>query len=233
MLFFESAIIRENIVFQHAGQLLAGGTFTSSNNSAAYTIYWPHNGTNAYQYWQFSNPWVIRDGETKKFYSPSYSTSTGVTTFKQLDLFANMSFSANSYSNSIGDIGGPANWYGGGSVSNLIPSIAYNHTGYQFDLVNNQTKYAGNSMYLYKHQGMVHPFATVSTGIRIIDYDSDGYNFYDDAFPSINTQNSDSDGDGFGDNALGYQGDSCPNVSPILQLITLVVLMPMEMAIPT
>ena len=95
----------ENIVFQHAGQLLAGGTFTSTNNSAAYTIYWPHNGTNAYQYWQFSNPWVIRDGETKKFYSPSYSTSTGVTTFKQLDLFANMSFSANSYSNRIGDIG--------------------------------------------------------------------------------------------------------------------------------
>jgi hypothetical protein len=43
-----------------------------------------------------------------------------------------------------------------------------------------------------------------------MDQDGDGVNDLDDAFPLDNSQQFDSDGDGFGDNGIGNNPDSCP-----------------------
>ena len=43
------------------------------------------------------------------------------------------------------------------------------------------------------------------------DWDSDGYSGQDDLFPFEDSQWSDSDSDGYGDNILGFEGDQCPN----------------------
>ena len=45
------------------------------------------------------------------------------------------------------------------------------------------------------------------------DSDSDGYADIDDAFPSESTQWNDTDGDGFGDELTGFEGDACPTTS--------------------
>ena len=44
-----------------------------------------------------------------------------------------------------------------------------------------------------------------------IDYDFDGWADLEDAFPYDSSQWSDWDGDGFGDELIGYEGDSCPS----------------------
>ena len=49
--------------------------------------------------------------------------------------------------------------------------------------------------------------------IGCIDTDGDGWMDSGDSFPSDNSQWSDSDNDGFGDNATGNQADDCPNVT--------------------
>ena len=46
-----------------------------------------------------------------------------------------------------------------------------------------------------------------------LDSDLDGWANVDDVYPTQNSQHSDSDGDGFGDNASGWLGDYCPNTS--------------------
>ena len=45
------------------------------------------------------------------------------------------------------------------------------------------------------------------------DIDNDGWLNHEDAFPEDGTQWADSDGDGYGDNLDGTEGDSCPNVA--------------------
>ena len=47
----------------------------------------------------------------------------------------------------------------------------------------------------------------------MVDNDSDGHHFYDDIFPDEPSQFADVDGDGFGDNSSGFEGDACPNVA--------------------
>ena len=44
-----------------------------------------------------------------------------------------------------------------------------------------------------------------------VDYDFDGWADFEDAFPYDSSQWSDWDGDGFGDELIGYEGDSCPS----------------------
>ena len=44
------------------------------------------------------------------------------------------------------------------------------------------------------------------------DGDTDGWSDGEDEFPSEPTQNADSDGDGFGDNLSGVNGDNCPTI---------------------
>lgn len=45
-----------------------------------------------------------------------------------------------------------------------------------------------------------------------LDTDDDGWSDANDAFPEEATQHLDSDGDGYGDNAEGFQPDTCPTV---------------------
>ena len=45
-----------------------------------------------------------------------------------------------------------------------------------------------------------------------IDYDFDGWADSEDVFPYDSSQWSDWDGDGFGDELIGYEGDACPTV---------------------
>ena len=45
------------------------------------------------------------------------------------------------------------------------------------------------------------------------DSDSDGWSNANDAFPQDNTQHLDTDGDGYGDAAVGFQPDACPATS--------------------
>ena len=45
------------------------------------------------------------------------------------------------------------------------------------------------------------------------DIDGDGYLNHEDAFPEDGTQWADSDGDGYGDNLDGHEGDACPNTA--------------------
>lgn len=45
------------------------------------------------------------------------------------------------------------------------------------------------------------------------DIDGDGWMNHEDAFPEDGTQWEDSDGDGYGDNLDGTEGDACPNVA--------------------
>ena len=55
---------------------------------------------------------------------------------------------------------------------------------------------------------------TSSLGLELgcDDYDSDGYSDATDVFPTESTQWLDSDEDGYGDNADGFQGDGCTDV---------------------
>ena len=53
--------------------------------------------------------------------------------------------------------------------------------------------------------------STEAGRLGCIDSDSDGYADLDDPFPNEATQWADSDGDGFGDEASGFQGDDCPS----------------------
>ena len=46
-----------------------------------------------------------------------------------------------------------------------------------------------------------------------LDSDLDGWANVDDVYPTQNSQHSDSDGDGFGDNGSGWLGDYCPSTS--------------------
>jgi hypothetical protein len=43
------------------------------------------------------------------------------------------------------------------------------------------------------------------------DDDGDSYGYHSDEYPSDPTQNTDTDGDGYGDNSAGQNGDSCPS----------------------
>ena len=54
-----------------------------------------------------------------------------------------------------------------------------------------------------------------------LDSDLDGYADIVDAFPNEITQWNDTDGDGFGDNAAGYQGDGCPTATGSSSIDTL------------
>jgi len=46
-----------------------------------------------------------------------------------------------------------------------------------------------------------------------IDTDGDGYSdIGSDAFPTEKSQHMDADGDGFGDNSMGFEADACPNL---------------------
>ena len=44
-----------------------------------------------------------------------------------------------------------------------------------------------------------------------VDSDDDGWSDANDAFPDEPTQHSDADGDGYGDDANGFQADGCPD----------------------
>ena len=59
--------------------------------------------------------------------------------------------------------------------------------------------------YSFISGGILHTYWT--------DSDNDGYNDIVDLFPVDDSQHADQDGDGFGDNPLGNQADSCPSQS--------------------
>lgn len=57
--------------------------------------------------------------------------------------------------------------------------------------------------------------AGTSTADRFgcLDADADGWSDLNDAFPTLNSQYADADGDGFGDSMTGFQADACPAVA--------------------
>ena len=196
----------EQVLFLLGEQVVAGATHRASNGSWGYSLYYPNNGTEIHTNWNTNQdvPIIVRNGDEMRFYwwSTSRYSSNGATIVQLLEMDENLNVVEHTYSPQISmpyDNGfSISQWWN--IVPNLIPTVV-NFNSYFHDLPGNQSIYIGSgSSGFFAHQNMVYELKNWGTGMQIIDADGDGYSPYRDAFPFDSTQNSDNDGDGYGDN---------------------------------
>ena len=186
----------------------------SSGSSIKY--YHPKNGTVIYSHQAntgIARP--VRDGDSVRFYwLNNGSSSTFIHDVDLLHIHPNWTIEYHSYSKTLpANIGAPTNWDSEG-FRNVVPAI-YKISGYGIDFVANYSIYvASGGGFKYRLSGLVHPISQqFGSNLYVVDNDSDGHHFYDDIFPDEPSQFADVDGDGFGDNSSGFEGDACPNVA--------------------
>ena len=194
---------------------LYAATVTHTTSGSSIKFYHPKNGTVIYSHQ--ANTGVarpVRDGDSVRFYwLNNGSSSTFIHDVDLLHIHPNWTIEYHSYSKTLpADIGAPVNWDSEG-FRNVVPAI-YKISGYEIDFVGNYSIYTASGGGITSIRVLVHQFSQqFGSNLYVVDNDSDGHHFYDDIFPDEPSQFADLDGDGFGDNSSGFEGDACPNVA--------------------
>ena len=203
----------DEILFSSGGVVFAGTKFCPSTG-CSFQFYYPNNGTVEHTYSgnKFSHIVTVLDQSNVKFYFRGSGTQ-----IDEVMITPNNQFAESSFTPSI-TYPSTNRWSADGGADNIIPTELY-HDGTWYDLPNNATQSYTPSGWnvgnIHRHLDHTYPLLIRSSSGQVwsVDYDDDNYGRYSDVFPTVYSQHADTDGDGYGDNGVGFEGDICPFVS--------------------